>query len=219
MHSFLPYGRQMIDEDDIAAVIETLRANYLAQGPQVEKMENAICELTGAKYCVVVSSATAGLHISMTALALKRETEGITSPITFVASSNCMIYNGLIPCFADIDPRTYCIDPKEIEKRITPRTRVLVPVDFAGQPADMKSIKAIADRHNLRIVEDAAHAIGSKYADASAVGSCRYSDMTVFSFHPVKTVTTGEGGAVTTNDKSLFDRLALLRSHGIEKTP
>lgn len=219
MHPFLPYGRQFIDEDDIAAVVETLRADYLAQGPQVEKMERAICDITGARYCVVVSNATAGLHISVSALDLKPDCEGITSPITFVASSNCLVYNGLVPCFADIDAKTYCIDPKEIERRIGPRTRVLVPVDFAGQAADMKSIKSIAEKNGLRIIEDAAHAIGSNYPDGSPVGSCKYSDMTVFSFHPVKTITTGEGGAVTTNDKSLYDRLLLLRSHGIEKDP
>ncbi len=217
MHSFLPYGRQLIDDDDIAAVVDTLRADYLAQGPQVAQMEKTICEITGSKYCVVVSNATAGLHLAVTALDLAPGTEGITSPITFVASSNCLVYNGLIPCFADIDPKTYCIDPKEIEKHLTPRTRVLVPVDFAGQSADMKAIKAIADKHGLRIVEDAAHAIGSNYIDGSMVGSCKYSDLTVFSFHPVKTITTGEGGAVTTNDKALYERLSLLRSHGIEK--
>jgi len=219
MHTFLPYGRQYIDDDDVAAVVETLRADYLAQGPQVENMEKTLCEITGAKYCVVVSNATSGLHIAVTALNLKPGFEGITSPITFVASANCLVYNGLIPCFADIDPKTYCIDPKEIEKRITSRTRVLVPVDFAGQAADMKAIKSIAEKNDLRIVEDAAHAIGSMYPDGSPVGSCKYSDMTVFSFHPVKTITTGEGGAITTNDKALYDRLVSLRSHGIEKDP
>jgi UDP-4-amino-4,6-dideoxy-N-acetyl-beta-L-altrosamine transaminase len=219
MHSFLPYGRQFIDDDDVAAVVETLRADYLAQGPQVEQMEKTLCEITGARHCVVVSNATAGLHLAVQSLSLKPDTEGITSPITFVATSNCLVYNHLIPCFADIDPRTYCIDPSEIEKRLTPRTRVLLPIDFAGQPADMKAIKDIADRQGLRIVEDAAHALGSKYPGGSPVGSCRYSDLTVFSFHPVKTVTTGEGGAIMTNDKALFDRLALLRAHGIEKDP
>ncbi len=219
MHSFLPYGRQMIDEDDIAAVVETLRADYLAQGPQVERMEKTICEITGAKHCVVVSSATAGLHLAVQALGLEPGTEGITTPITFVATSNCLLYNCMIPRFADIDARTYCIDPAEIEKRVTPRTRVLLPVDFAGQPAEMKAIHGIADRHDLRIVEDAAHALGSTYADGSSVGSCRYSDLTVFSLHPVKTVTTGEGGAVTTNGTTLYERISLLRAHGIEKEP
>jgi len=153
------------------------------------------------------------------ALDIPRESEGITSPNTFLASANCMVYNGLIPRFADIDPRTYCIDPNDIENRITPHTRLLVPVDFAGQAADMAAIKAIADRHDLYVVEDAAHAIGSTYADGTPVGSCKYSDMTVFSFHPVKTITTGEGGAITTNSKTVYDRLVLLRSHGMVRNP
>lgn len=219
MEQFLPYGHQMIDDDDIAAVVRILKADYIAQGPEVERMEKTICELTGAKYCVVVSNATAGLHLAVQSLNLPHNAEGITSPITFLSSSNCLIYSGLIPRFADIDERTYCIDPAEIEKKITPHTKVLVPVDFAGQPADMKAIKAIADRHEFSIVEDAAHAIGSVYPDGSPVGSCKYSDMTVFSFHPVKTITTGEGGAVTTNSKELYDHLVLLRSHGMVKDP
>jgi len=219
MTGFLPYGHQMIDEEDIAAVVATLRADYIAQGPQVERMEKTICEITGAKYCAIVSNATAGLHIAVTALDIKAGMEGITSPITFLASANCLVYNSIQPRFADIDEKTFCIDPVELEKRITPTTRVVVPVDFGGQPADMAAIKKIADAHGLRIVEDAAHAIGSIYPCGSPVGSCKYSDMTVFSFHPVKTITTGEGGAVTTNDKHLYDRLVLLRSHGMTRDP
>lgn len=219
MENFLPYGHQLIDDDDIASVVRVLKSEYLAQGPEVERMEKTLCGITGAKYCVVVSNATAGLHIAVQSLNLPVHSEGITSPITFVASSNCLIYNRLIPRFADIDERTYCIDPEEIVKHITPHTRVLVPVDFAGQPADMKAIKKIADKHDLYVIEDAAHAIGTLYPDGSPVGCCAYSDMTVFSFHPVKTITTGEGGAVTTNSKELYDHLVLLRSHGITKDP
>ncbi len=219
MSDFLPYGHQWIDDDDIDSVVRVLKADYIAQGPEVEKMEKTICDLTGAKYSVVVSNATAGLHIAVAALNLPKDSEGITSPITFVASSNCLVYCGLTPRFADIDPRTYCIDPVEIEKKITPHTKVLIPVDFAGQPAEMDRIKEIADKNDLHIIEDAAHAIGTLYPDGTPVGSCKYSDMTVFSFHPVKTITTGEGGAITTNNKALYDHLVLLRSHGLVRDP
>ncbi len=215
----LSYGRQWIDEDDVEAVVQALRSDFLTQGPAIAEFENRIQELTGARYCVAFSNATSALHVSVAALGLKPGDEGITTPNTFVASANCLAYNQITPCFADINARTYCIDPQEIEKRITPRTKVLIPVDFAGQPADMRAIRAIAVRNDLFVIEDAAHAIGSAYDDGSPVGSCRFSDLTVFSFHPVKTITTGEGGAVTTNDKTLYDRIYILRSHGITKSP
>lgn len=219
MSGFLPYGRQLIEDDDIEAVVRVLKADYLAQGPEVEKMEQTICHLTGAHYCVVVSNATAGLHIAVAALDLPSGSEGITSPITFLASANCMVYNNVKPCFADIDSRTYCLDPEQTKSRITPETKVLIPVHFAGQAADMSAIKKVADAHRIHIIEDAAHAIGSTYSDGTPVGNCKYSDMTVFSFHPVKTITTGEGGAITTNSKVLYERLLLLRSHGMERDP
>lgn len=219
MSPLIPYGKQWIDDADIASVVDTLKSDFLTQGPAVERFEAEIRELTGAKYCVVVANATAGLHLAVAALGVETGNEGITSPISFVASANCLAYNGLTPCFADIEPRSYCMDPVELERKIGPKTKVVVPVDFTGQPADMASIKRIADRHNLRIVEDAAHAIGSRYPDGSPVGSCRYSDLSVFSFHPVKTITTGEGGAITTNDEQLFQRLSLLRTHGITRDP
>lgn len=219
MSPLIPYGKQWIDDADIAAVVDTLKSDFLTQGPAVEKFEAEIRELTGAKYCVVVANATAGLHLAVAALGVEPGNEGITSPISFVASANCLAYNGLTPCFSDIEPRSYCMDPVELERKIGPKTKVVVPVDFTGQPADMASIKRIADRHDLRLVEDAAHAIGSRYPDGSPVGSCRYSDLSVFSFHPVKTITTGEGGAITTNDEQLFKRLSLLRTHGITRDP
>lgn len=219
MSPLIPYGKQWIDDTDIASVVDTLKSDFLTQGPAVEKFEAEIRELTGAKYCVVVANATAGLHLAVAALGVEPGNEGITSPISFVASANCLAYNGLTPCFADIEPRSYCMDPVELERKIGPKTKVVVPVDFTGQPADMASIKRIADRHDLRLVEDAAHAIGSRYPDGSPVGSCRYSDLSVFSFHPVKTITTGEGGAITTNDEQLFKRLSLLRTHGITRDP
>ena len=215
----LGYGHQYIDDSDIQAVVEVLKSDYLTQGPAVEQFEQEICRITGAKYCVAVSNATAGLHIAVAALNLPEGSEGITTPNTFLSSSNCMVYNGIKPVFADIDPKTYNIDSAEIEKHITKKTKLLVPVHFAGLPCDMKNISKIAKNNRLHIIEDAAHAIGSQYADGSHVGNCKYSDMTVFSFHPVKTITTGEGGAVTTNNKDLYKKLIMLRSHGTTKDP
>lgn len=211
------YGHQYIDDSDIEAVVNVLKSDYLTQGPSVSAFEKKICEITGAKYCVSVSNATAGLHIALAALELGEGTEGITTPNTFLASSNCMVYNNIKPVFADIDPVSYNIDPKEIEKHISAKTKLLVPVHFAGLPCDMKEISAIAKKNNLHVIEDSAHAIGSQYADGSYVGNCKYSDMTVFSFHPVKTITTGEGGAVTTNSYELYQKLLMLRSHGVTK--
>lgn len=211
------YGHQYIDDSDIEAVVNVLKSDYLTQGPSVTAFEKKICEITGAKYCVSVSNATAGLHIAVAALELGEGTEGITTPNTFLASSNCMVYNNVKPVFADIDPVSYNIDPKEIEKHISAKTKLLIPVHFAGLPCDMKKINTIAKKNNLHVIEDAAHAIGSQYADGSYVGNCKYSDMTVFSFHPVKTITTGEGGAVTTNSDELYQKLLMLRSHGVTK--
>ncbi len=211
------YGHQYIDDSDIEAVVNVLKSDYLTQGPSVSAFEKKICEITGAKYCVSVSNATAGLHIAVAALELKEGSEGITTPNTFLASSNCMVYNKVKPVFADIDSKTYNIDPKEIQKHISDKTKVLIPVHFAGLPCDMEKINTIAKKHNLHIIEDAAHAIGSQYADGSYIGNCKYSDMTVFSFHPVKTITTAEGGAVTTNDEKLYQKLLMLRSHGVTK--
>lgn len=211
------YGHQYIDDSDIQAVVNVLKSDYLTQGPAVAKFEQEICSITGAKYCVSVSNATAGLHIAVAALELDEGSEGITSPNTFLASSNCMVYNNVKPIFADINPVSYNIDPTEIEKHITSKTKLLIPVHFAGLPCEMKKINAIAKEHNLHVIEDAAHAIGSQYADGSYVGNCKYSDMTVFSFHPVKTITTGEGGAVTTNNEKLYQKLLMLRSHGMTK--
>lgn len=215
----LGYGHQYVDDSDIQAVVDVLKSDYLTQGPAVERFEQEICRITGAKYCVAVSNATAGLHIAVAALGLETGTEGITTPNTFLSSANCMIYNGIKPVFADITPQTYDIDPSEIEKHITEKTKLLVPVHFAGLPCDMENISKLAKKNRLHIIEDAAHAIGSQYEDDSYVGNCKYSDMTVFSFHPVKTITTGEGGAVTTNDEGLYKKLLMLRSHGTTKDP
>lgn len=211
------YGHQYIDDADIEAVVSVLKSDFLTQGPFVTKFEQEICKITGAKYCVSVSNATAGLHIAVAALGLGYDAEGITTPNTFLASSNCMVYNHVKPVFADINPVSYNIDPADVEKHVTEKTKLLIPVHFAGLPCEIDKISEIAQKHNLRIIEDAAHAIGSQYADGSYVGNCKYSDMTVFSFHPVKTITTGEGGAVTTNDEALYQKLLMLRSHGTTK--
>ena len=210
------YGHQTIIQSDIDAVVETLESDYLTCGPAVKAFERAICDYTGAKYCVAVSNATAGLHIAAMAAGLEKGDEGITTPITFLSSANCICFTGATPVFADIDPETANINPAEIEKHITDKTKVLIPVHFAGQSCDMEAISKIAKKHNLIVIEDAAHAIGSDYKDTK-IGSCAYSDMTVFSFHPVKTITTGEGGAVTTNSKELYDKLCALRAHGMHK--
>ncbi|MEI6478409.1 MAG: UDP-4-amino-4,6-dideoxy-N-acetyl-beta-L-altrosamine transaminase [bacterium] len=217
MDPFIPYGKQWIEDEDIQAVVDVLKGDFLTQGPKIEEFEKALCDYTGAKYSVAVSNGTAALHIAVLALGLEPGSEGIASPNTFVASANCLAYAGLTPVFADIDPATYTLDPQETAKKVTPKTKVLIPVDFAGQPADMEAFSEMAKQHGLKVIEDAAHAIGTVYKNGKKVGSGCYSDMTIFSFHPVKTITTGEGGAVLTNDPELYKKLTLLRSHGITK--
>ncbi|MCF7822808.1 MAG: UDP-4-amino-4,6-dideoxy-N-acetyl-beta-L-altrosamine transaminase [Candidatus Marinimicrobia bacterium] len=217
MESFIPYGKQWISDDDIKEVERVLRSDFLTQGPEVKIFEDKLCTLTGAKYCVAVANGTAALHIAVAALKIDMGSEGITSPNTFAASANCMLYNGLIPRFADINPQTHNIDPEQITSIVNEKTKLIIPVHFAGLPAEMGKISKIAKQHDLYVIEDAAHAIGSQYADRTYVGNCIYSDMTIFSFHPVKTITTGEGGAITTNSEVLYERLLMLRSHGITK--
>jgi UDP-4-amino-4,6-dideoxy-N-acetyl-beta-L-altrosamine transaminase len=217
MNHFLNYGKHWLDDDDINTVINVLKSDFITQGPEVGRFEKALANYVGAAYAVAVANGTAALHLAVKALNLGKGKEGITTPITFAASSNCFLYNGLKPGFVDIYENTYCMDPAELEKRITPETKVIIPVHFAGQPAEMGTIDDIAVRNDIYVIEDAAHAIGSKFADGEMVGSCCCSDMTIFSFHPVKTIATGEGGAITTNDKDLYERLVLLRNHGITK--
>jgi UDP-4-amino-4,6-dideoxy-N-acetyl-beta-L-altrosamine transaminase len=219
MTEFLSYGKQWIDDDDIRNVQATLTSDFLTQGPQIAEFEQALGKYTGARYCVAVANGTAALHLAVAALELAPDSEGITSTISFVASSNAMIYNNIKPVFADIDQRTYLLDHSDLEKRITPRTKLFLPVHFAGQPVEMKNLKILSEKYKCAVIEDAAHAIGSRYPDGSMVGNCRYSDLTIFSFHPVKTITTGEGGAITTNDPGLYQKLLLLRNHGITREP
>lgn len=210
------YGKQSISWKDIFKVLKVLRSDWLTQGPKVREFENSICDYTGAKYCVVVSNGTAALHLAMLSFNLTPNDEVITSPNTFIASANSILYAGAKVRFADIDLQTSCIDPNEIEKHITINTKGIIPIHFAGQPCDMQKIHQIAKKNNLFVIEDAAHAIGSEY-NGEKVGCCRYSDITTFSFHPVKTITTGEGGAITTNNKDIYEKLLMLRSHGITK--
>lgn len=210
----ISYGRQYIDQDDIEAVVETLKSDYLTCGPKTVQLEQKLCEVTGAKYAVTVSNGTAALHLAAMAAGFGEGDEVIVSSITFAASSNCVLYCGAKPVFADINPETYNIDPESVRKLITPKTKGVVAVDFTGQAVELDEIRAICKEHNLVLIEDAAHAIGTKYK-GQPVGSI--ADMTTFSFHPVKTVTGGEGGAITTNDEQLYRKLMRLRSHGITR--
>jgi len=212
----IPYGRQWVDASDIREVIKVLKSDWLTQGPKIKEFEDALCKYTGAKYAVAISSGTAALHISCLAANIKKGDEVITSPITFVASANSILYCRGKPVFADIEKDTVNIDPEEIRKKINSNTKAIIPVHFAGHPCDLEEIKEIAEKHNLLIIEDASHALGAEYKN-SKIGSCKYSDMTIFSFHPVKHITTGEGGAVLTNRKDLYQRLLLFRNHGITK--
>ena len=210
----LSYGRHCIDEKDIQAVSDVLRGDFLTCGPKIHELEEKLCQITGAKYCVAVSSGTAALHIAAMAAGIKEGDEVITSSITFAASANCTLYCGGRPVFADINPNTYNIDPESVKKLITPRTKAVVAVDFTGQAVELDKLRAICEEHNLILIEDAAHSIGTKY-NGQPIGSI--ADMTTFSFHPVKTVTAGEGGAVTTNSKELYDKLVLFHAHGITR--
>lgn len=206
------YGKQWIDDDDVQAVADVLRSDFITCGPKVDEMERTLEAYTGAKYAVAVSNGTAALHCACLAAGIGPGDEVITTPITFAASANCALYCGAKPVFADINPKTYNIDPESIRAHITPATKAVVAVDFTGQPVQHREIREICDEFNLIFIEDAAHAIASKY-DGHQVGSL--ADMTTFSFHPVKTVTGGEGGAILTNNEEFFKKLMLARTHGI----
>lgn len=212
----IPYGHQTVDDKDVRSVVRVLESDWLTQGPMGGKFEEALCEYTGAKYAVCVSSGTAALHLACLAAGISAGQEVITSPMTFVASANCILYCNAKPVFADVEGDTANIDPSEIEKKINKKTSAIIPVHFAGHPCDLYRIKRIAGKHNLTVIEDAAHALGAEYK-GSRIGACEYSDMAILSFHPVKSITTGEGGAVLTNRKDLYERLLLFRNHGITK--
>jgi UDP-4-amino-4,6-dideoxy-N-acetyl-beta-L-altrosamine transaminase len=214
MHEFIPYGRQNIDEEDLKAVTEALRSDWITQGPRVEEFEARVADYCGARYGVAFNSGTSALHAAMFAAGIKSGDEVITTPLTFVATANAALYVGACPVFVDIDEKTYCIDTERIEAAITSRTRAIVPVDYAGYPVEMKRIKEIADKYNLVVIEDAAHALGA-VREGTKVGT--QADMTMFSFHPVKHITTGEGGMIICNNPDYYERLKLFRSHGITK--
>ncbi|CQR70436.1 UDP-4-amino-4,6-dideoxy-N-acetyl-beta-L-altrosamine transaminase [Sporomusa ovata DSM 2662] len=210
----LPYGKQWLDEDDIAAVVEVLKSDYLTTGPKIEEFEKAFAQYVGAKYAVTIANGTAALHAACFAAGIQAGEEVITTPITFAASANAVLYCGGTLVFADIDAATYNIDPKEIRKKLTTKTKAIIPVHFTGQPCAMDEISEIAKEYNLTVIEDAAHAVGADYRGKLIGG---ISDMTTFSFHPVKHITTGEGGMITTNEEVLYKKLLLFRSHGITR--
>lgn len=210
--TLLPYGRHSVDDSDIQAVTEVLRSDWLTTGPKIAEFEEAVAAYVGAKFAVVMSSGTAALHAAAFAANLKPGDEAITTPLTFAASANCVLYQGARPVFADVRSDTLNIDPAGIEAKVSSRTKALIPVDYAGQPVDMDEINDIADRRGLAVIEDASHALGGLYKDRS-VGSL--ATMTVFSLHPVKQIATGEGGIVTTDDADLARKLRTFRNHGI----
>ena len=221
----IPYGRQNIDQNDIDAVVSTLQSDYLTQGPKVREFESKFAEYVGANYAVAVNNATSGLHLSVLALNLKKGDRVITTPITFAASANCIRYVGGQVWFADIDPKTYLLDIESVKELINSKPKGffkgIIPVDFAGLPVDMENFRALADLNDLWIIEDACHAPGGYFIDSKVIknfcGNGNYSDAGVFSFHPVKHIACGEGGMVTTNSKELYEKLILLRTHGISK--
>jgi UDP-4-amino-4,6-dideoxy-N-acetyl-beta-L-altrosamine transaminase len=211
-NSMLPYGYQWVDEEDITAVVEVLRSDWITQGPKVDEFEEKVAGYCGAKYAVAMANGTAALHAACSVAGISAGDEAITTPITFAATANAVVYCGGRPVFADIREDTLNIDPGEIERRITPRTKAILPVDFAGHPADLDEIMAIARSRKIIVIEDACHALGAEYRGRKTGG---LADMTVFSFHPVKHITTGEGGMVTTNSKELYEKLKTFRQHGI----
>ncbi len=211
---FIPYGRHYIDEDDIKEVIEVLKSDWITTGPKIAEFEEAVCGYVNAKFGIAVNSGTSALDIAVASLELPEDSEIITTPFTFVATSNAIIYNNHKPVFVDIQRDTFNIDPQEIEKAITDKTRAIIYVDYAGHPCEIDEIKEIAEEHNLYLIEDACHALGAEYK-GKKVGSL--ADITVFSFHPVKHITTGEGGIAVTNDRELAEKMTLLRNHGIDK--
>lgn len=212
--SYLAYGKQAIDDEDIEAVVEILKGDYLTTGPSVTKFEEEVAQYVGAVYSVAVSNGTAALHMAMFGCGIEPGDEVIVTPMTFAASSNAILYMGATPVFADIDERTLNIDVKSVESKITDKTRAIVAVDFAGQPVDLEEIMKIADKYQLMVIEDGAHSLGSQYQNKK-IGNL--ADVTTFSFHPVKPITTGEGGMATTNNPEIYRRMKMFRTHGITR--
>lgn len=210
--TLLPYGRQSVDEEDIQAVVEVLRSDYLTTGPKVREFEEAFTAYVGAKYAVAVSSGTAALHAAVFAAGIGAGDEVIVPPMTFAATANAVVFQGGKPVFADVDSDTLLLNPAELEKKITPRTKAIIAVDYAGQPCDYDSLRAITDHHRLMLIADACHALGAMYKGRK-VGTL--ADLNIFSFHPVKHITTGEGGMITTDNPKFAEQLRIFRNHGI----
>jgi UDP-4-amino-4,6-dideoxy-N-acetyl-beta-L-altrosamine transaminase len=224
-NKMIPYGKQSINQQDIDAVVAVLQSDFLTQGPQVPLFEKSLETITGAKHALAVNSATSALHLACLALGVGEGDLVWTTPITFVASANCALYCGATVDFVDIDPQTYNLSPAALAQKLAdakknqyPLPKVVIPVHLCGQPCEMDKIYALSQEYGFAIIEDASHAIGGRYQD-QPIGNCKYSDITVFSFHPVKIVTTAEGGAATTNNVRLADKMALLRSHGVTRDP
>ena len=212
----IPYGRHFIDNEDIEQIVEVLKSDWITSGPKISEFEREICRYVGAKYGVAVNSGTSALDIAVASLGLPEGSEIITTPFTFIATPNAILYNKHKPVFVDIQRDTFNIDPEEIRKNITPKTRAIIYVDYAGHPCEIDEIKEIAEDHGLYLIEDACHALGAEYK-GKKVGSL--ADITVFSFHPVKHITTGEGGMAITNNEELAERMRMLRNHGIDLDP
>ncbi|TPE43244.1 UDP-4-amino-4,6-dideoxy-N-acetyl-beta-L-altrosamine transaminase [Pontibacter mangrovi] len=223
----IPYGRQYITEDDIQAVVETLQSDYLTQGPKVAQFEEAFAKYVGAKYAVACANGTAALHLCTLALGVGEQSRVITTPITFVASANCVRYCGGTVEFCDIDPATALLDVEKVRQLVESKPKGyysgIIPVDFAGNPVNLEAFRQLADEHGLWLIEDAAHSPGGSFIDSQGekqrCGNGRYADLSIFSFHPVKHIATGEGGMVTTNDEALYQKLLLYRTHGITRDP
>lgn len=224
MRDYIPYGQQNISQDDIDAVVKVLRSDFLTQGPAIMAFERQVANYCGVKYAVAVASATAGLHIACLALGLASGDSLWTSPNTFVASANCALYCGAVVDFVDIDPKTYNLSPTRLAEKLAYASehrklpKVVIPVHFSGQSCEMEYIHSLSQQYGFRVIEDAAHGIGGRYRN-QPIGCCEFSDLAVFSFHPVKIITTGEGGIVVTNRADLYEKLIRLRSHGITRNP
>lgn len=216
--SFIPYSKQFIDSEDIEEVVNVLKSDWLTQGPKSKEFEDDFCKFTNSKYSVAVSNGTAALHLACLILNIGPGDEVITTANTFLASANAIRYVGATPILVDINPETLNLNIYAVKKAITKKTKAIIPVHFAGISCDMKALQKLAKKHNLKIIEDGCHSLGGFY-DSAPVGSCKYSDFTTFSFHPVKAIATGEGGMLTTNNKEFYEKLLMLRTHGVTKDP
>lgn len=213
---FLPYGKQYIDEEDIETIIKVLKSDFITQGPKIDEFERKIAKYCGSNYAVAFNSGTSALHGAYFAYGIKKDDEVITSPISFVATSNAALYLNAKPCFSDVENKTGNVDVTKIQENVNDKTKLIVPVHYGGNPVDLKELHELSEDNDLKIIEDGAHAIGAEY-DRKKIGNSKYSEMTMFSFHPVKHITTGEGGIILTNNEEYYEKLLMFRSHGITK--